>query len=62
MLSAGTFFNKGLQNPASPSIDVHSQLLQTNVVENTKPKSWKDTRTKANDTSASTLCLKSLEQ
>jgi hypothetical protein len=26
-----SFFNKGLQNPASTSMDVHNQLIQTNV-------------------------------
>jgi hypothetical protein len=56
------FLDKGLQNPASTSMDVHNQLLHTNIGKNSKPKSSKDTRTKANDTSASTLCLISLEQ
>jgi hypothetical protein len=57
-----SFLDKGLQNPASTSMDVHIQLLHTNVGKNSKPKASKDTRTKSNDTSASTLCLISLEQ
>jgi hypothetical protein len=33
MSSHAGFFNKGLQNPASTSMDVHSQLLQTKLGE-----------------------------
>jgi hypothetical protein len=56
------FLDKGLQNPASTSMDVHSQLLQTKLGEKSKPYSCKDARTKANDISASTLYLISLKQ
>jgi hypothetical protein len=31
------FLDKGLQNPASTSMDVHSQLLQTKLGEKSKP-------------------------
>jgi hypothetical protein len=31
------FLDKGLQNPASASMDVHSQLLQTNLGQKSKP-------------------------
>jgi hypothetical protein len=31
------FLDKGLQNPASTSMDVHCQLLQTKLGEKSKP-------------------------